>query len=163
MTVIKMIMFDVDGTLTDGKINISADGEIFKSFSVKDGYRIHELGKHDIIPAIITGRHSEIVVKRASELKIEEVYQDVSDKLKVYEMLRDKYGFDDEEIAYMGDDLNDLECLKKCGLAGCPNDAIEDIKDYCDFVSKKCGGDGAAREFLDRIIEQNRICREEDE
>ena len=156
-----MVIFDVDGTLTDGKINISADGEVFKSFNVKDGYRIYELKKHNIIPAIITGRSSKIVEKRAKELKIDEVYQDVSDKLTVYKLLRDKYNLDDEEIAYMGDDLNDLQCLKQCGLAGCPNDAVEDIKDYCDFVSRKCGGDGAAREFLDRIIEQNRICWED--
>ena len=160
MRVIKMVMFDVDGTLTDGKINFSASGEEFKSFNVKDGYRIIELSKHGIIPAIITGRYSEIVAKRSAELKIAEVYQDVHNKLEVYEMLREKYSLEDGEIAYMGDDLNDLDCLKQSGLAGCPKDAAEEIIPYCDFVSAKCGGDGAAREFLDRIIEQNRICSE---
>ena len=159
MTVIKMIIFDVDGTLTDGKINMSADGELFKGFNVKDGYRIIDLKNHDIIPAIITGRSSEIVLRRAKELKIEEIYQNISNKIVAYEELKAKYGLKDEEIAYMGDDVNDLDCIKKCGLAGCPCDAVDEIIDYCDFVSKRRGGDGAAREFLDKIIEQNRIVK----
>lgn len=157
MTKIRMIMFDVDGTLTDGKINMSANGELFKAFNVKDGYRIIDLKNHGIIPAIITGRRSEIVERRAKELKIEEIYQNISNKIEIYELLREKYGLEDAEIAYMGDDLNDLDCIKKCGLAGCPSDAVEELKDYCDFVAQRRGGDGAAREFLDRIIEQNRV------
>src|SRR5699024_6344787 len=102
-----MLVMDVDGTLTDGKINISENGEIFKSFSVKDGYGIKLLIEHNIIPVIITGRKSKIIELRAQELHILEVYQDIADKkLKLMEVAT-KYDLDLSQIAYIGDDLND--------------------------------------------------------
>lgn len=150
---IKMLIMDVDGTLTDGRIYIGAKGEMMKAFDVKDGYAIAQiLPEKNIIPVIITGRMSDIVVERAKELKITELYQGVSDKLKQLQVLKEKYKISQEEIAYIGDDINDLECIKYCGITGCPSDSIEIIKKQVDYVCNSDGGRGAVREFIEWII-----------
>ena len=152
---IKLFVMDVDGTLTDGKINCSADGELFKSFSVKDGYAIANiLPKYGIIPVIITGRKSEIVEYRAKELKITELYQGISDKLSILEQVISKYSCTWDDVAYIGDDLNDIECIKKVGLSACPSDSIFEVIDCVDYVCKNIGGNGAVREFIDTIINE---------
>lgn len=148
---IKMLVMDVDGTLTDGKIYIGADGEVMKAFNVKDGYAISHLKEYGIIPVIITGRESEIVKYRAKELGVSELYQGVNDKLSVLKEIAEKYAISSEEIAYIGDDINDLECMKYCGYSGCPYDSVLEV---CKIVSYKCnskGGDGAVREFVETI------------
>ena len=125
----KLLVMDVDGTLTDGKIYIGSKGEEFKSFNVKDGYAINEmLHKNGIKTAIITGRESEIVNIRARELSIDCVYQNVSDKVETLKQIVELYGISIEEVAYIGDDLNDFEAMKKCGITGCPADAVDEIK-----------------------------------
>lgn len=150
---IKMLIMDVDGTLTDGRIYIGVKGEMMKAFDVKDGYAIAQiLPEKNIIPVIITGRMSDIVVERAKELKITELYQGVSDKLKQLQVLKEKYKISQEEIAYIGDDINDLECIKYCGITGCPSDSIEIIKKQVDYVCNSDGGRGAVREFIEWII-----------
>ena len=146
---IKMLVMDVDGTLTDGKIYIGADGEVMKAFNVKDGYAISHLKEHGIIPVIITGRESEIVKYRAKELGVTELYQGVKDKLSVLKEVAEKYSISLEEIAYIGDDLNDLECMKYCGYSGCPHDAILIIKQIVSYVCNFNGGYGAVREFIE--------------
>ena len=149
---IKMLVMDVDGTLTDGRIYIGADGEIMKAFDVKDGYGIVQLRKNGILPVIITGRKSTIVEKRAAELGINELHQGIHDKLNKLKEIAEKYGVKSEEIAYIGDDLNDLECINYCSLTACPEDATEDIKYSVLYVCKKIGGHGAVREFIDEKI-----------
>lgn len=150
---IKLLCMDVDGTLTDGKIYISNSGELVKAFDVKDGYGIsHVLSQNNIMPVIITGRISEIVLKRAVELGVEEVYQGVVDKNIILQTLIQKYRCEYDEIAYIGDDFPDLECIKKCGISGCPGDAVDDIKKVCDYVCLKKSGDGAVREFIDWLV-----------
>ena len=149
----KLLVMDVDGTLTDGKIYIGSKGEEFKSFNVKDGYAINEmLHKNGIKTAIITGRESEIVNIRARELSIDCVYQNVSDKVETLKQIVELYGISIEEVAYIGDDLNDFEAMKKCGITGCPADAVDEIKDISDYTSKFNGGDGAIRDFVDWIL-----------
>jgi len=148
---IKMLVMDVDGTLTDGKIYMGSDGEVFKAFDVKDGYAIAHLHEVGIIPVIITGRKSKIVENRAKELNIKEVYQGVSDKVeKLKEVAKDN-GVLLEEVAYIGDDLNDLDCMSICGLSACPNDAIDEVTSNVDFKCNKNGGYGAVREFIEYI------------
>lgn len=148
---IKMLVMDVDGTLTDGKIYMGSDGEVFKAFDVKDGYAIAHLHEAGIIPVIITGRKSKIVENRAKELNIKEVYQGVSDKFeKLKEVAKDN-GVLLEEVAYIGDDLNDLDCMGICGLSACPNDAIDEVTSNVDFKCNKNGGYGAVREFIEYI------------
>lgn len=143
---------DVDGTLTDGKIHISSEGELFKSFNVKDGYGIQKLKQNGIIPAIITGRSSSIVAARAAELGIIDVYQGYSDKVQALELLAAKFRCTYDEIAYIGDDENDLPAMRKCGFAACPADACETVKCECDYVCGLRGGEGCVREFAEYIV-----------
>lgn len=146
---IKMLVIDVDGTLTDGTIYISPNGEAMKAFNVKDGYGIVQARKQGVIPVIITGRKSQIVEERARELKITELYQGVDDKLTTLKEVAAKYEVNPEEIAYIGDDLNDLDCIQYCGLTACPNDAVKEVKETVKYVCKLDGGRGAVREFID--------------
>lgn len=147
---IKLLVMDVDGTLTDGCIYTGSNGEMMKAFDVKDGYAIkHILPKLGIIPAIITGRRSDIVACRARELDIEELYQGVADKSRVLQELAAKYRISLEEVAYIGDDLNDLACMKLCGLTACPKDAVEAVRLCANVVCKRNGGHGAVRELID--------------
>lgn len=146
---IKLLVMDVDGTLTDGRIYIGRQGEMMKAFDVRDGYAIaHILPELGIVPVIITGRKSEIVEERAKELKITELYQGVSDKLEQLMAVAEKYCVKAEEIAYIGDDLNDLDCMKYCGVSACPNDAIDIVKETADIICSHVGGRGAVREFI---------------
>lgn len=153
---IKMLVMDVDGTMTDGNIYMSANGETFKAFNIKDGYTIYTLGKYDITPVIITGRESQIVARRAEELKITEVHQGVHDKLAKLHEVMDKAGVAIEEVAYIGDDYNDLDCMKACGYVGCPADAEDDIKPFVDYICQTRSGEGVIREFVKRIISLNK-------
>lgn len=149
---IKMLVMDVDGTLTDGKIYMGSDGEVFKAFDVKDGYAIAHLHEVGIIPVIITGRKSKIVENRAKELNIKDVYQGVSDKVEKLKVVVKDKGVLLEEVAYIGDDLNDLDCMGICGLSACPNDAIDEVIQNVNYICKHSGGNGAVREFIEYIL-----------
>ena len=155
MNKIKLFVMDVDGTLTDGKIYMGKKGEIMKAFDVKDGYGIaHILPKLGIVPAIITGRESQIVANRAAELGITEVFQGVSDKPETLKRITEKYKCNTDNIAYIGDDLNDLPCIEYCALTACPADAYWKVKKAVSYICKSNGGSGAVREFIDFIEEQ---------
>jgi 3-deoxy-D-manno-octulosonate 8-phosphate phosphatase (KDO 8-P phosphatase) len=150
---IKLFVMDVDGTMTDGSIYIGATGELMKAFDVKDGYAIyHMLPTQNIIPVIITGRSSDIVATRAKELKITELYQGVSDKLAVLASVAAKYDAAPGQIAYIGDDLNDWDCLCWCGLSACPQDAVPEVKEKVDYVCAHDGGRGAVRDLIEYMI-----------
>ena len=150
---IKLLVMDVDGTLTDGKIYISSTGELMKAFNVKDGYAIaHILKKHQIMPTIITGRNSEIVEYRAKELGIDELHQGVSDKLAVLEKILKRLEMQFENVAYIGDDINDIDCMKRCGVTACPIDAVAEVKNIATYICHANGGNGAVREFVDWLI-----------
>lgn len=149
---IKMLVMDVDGTLTDGKIYYGNDGELFKTFDVRDGYRLVKCEEYGIITAIITGKTSKIVEGRARDLKIKEVHQGVSNKIEVLKTLIEKYNLDKSQVAYIGDDVNDIECMQYCGFSACPADAIDEVKNTVYYVCKNIGGHGAVRELIDRII-----------
>lgn len=152
---IKYLVMDVDGTLTDGKIYMGDNGELFKAFHIKDGCGIHDiLIPEGIVPIIITGRTSRILERRCSELGITQLYQGIDNKLeKLHEVIKNKSL---DTVAYIGDDINDLACMeavrKSKGLTGCPLDAVKEIKSIADFVSEKNGGQGAVREFIEFII-----------
>ena len=154
MSKIKILVMDVDGTLTDGKIYMGSNGEIMKAFNAKDGYGIAQiLPKYNIIPMIITGRSSEITLNRAKELKITHIYQGITDKLTTLKDIAEKLSVSFDEIAYIGDDLNDIECIDYAGHTACPNDAVGSIKRYVDYICPSNGGDGAVRDFIDYIVE----------
>ena len=150
---IKLLVMDVDGTLTDGHIYMGPDGEVMKAFDVKDGYGIaHILPRYGIIPVIITGRRSQIVERRCAELGITELYQGVGDKLERLKEITGKYNLQSEEVAYIGDDENDLACMNYAGLSACPSDAEEKTMQAADYVCKVPGGRSAVREFIKYII-----------
>lgn len=152
---IKLLVMDVDGTLTDGRIYIGAEGEVMKAFDVRDGYAITTiLPSHGILPVIITGRKSQIVEVRAKELHISELYQGVVDKLAKLKEIAEKHCVMPSEIAYIGDDLNDMGCVAFSGLAACPGDAVDDVKKSVDYVCQHQGGRGAVREFVVFICSQ---------
>lgn len=154
---------DVDGTLTDGKIYISENGELFKAFHVKDGYGIcNILPQNQIEPVIITGRKSKIVEKRAAELNIRFLFQGISDKKKTLDsFLRQKSETDHcnysyENCSFIGDDIPDLSCMmvikKAGGMIFCPADATQIVKETADFISQYPAGEGAVREAIDYLI-----------
>lgn len=150
---IRLLVMDVDGTLTDGRIYVGAEGELMKAFDVKDGYAIaHILPQLGITPVIITGRSSKIVEKRAQELGISHLYQGVGDKLAKLKEIAGEIGAEPEEIAYIGDDVNDLDCIRWCGCTACPADAAPDMIEAVDYVCKRNGGRGAVRELVDTLL-----------
>ena len=152
---IKLVLLDVDGTLTDGGIYRGNNEEELKRFNVKDGYAIVNAQKLGIEFGIITGRKSELVEIRAKELKIKYLYQGISEKTVILEEIMKKDSLSKEEIAYMGDDLNDLLIMKQVGLSGTPKDAVDEVIQVADFVSKKNGGSGAVREFIEYILKKD--------
>ena len=153
---IKYLIMDVDGTLTDGKIYMSSNGEAYKAFNIKDGCGIHDiLIPSGIIPVIITGRSSDIVLNRCKELSITEVHQGVKNKIeKLLSIISDL-----STVAYIGDDINDLSCMESVktagGIIGCPADAVENVKSIADYVAPNKGGDGAVRDFIEWIVSQS--------
>lgn len=150
---IKIIVLDVDGTMTDGSIYIDNNGIETKAFNVKDGFSIVSAQKMGIRFAIITGRESKIVEKRAQELKISDVYQGVHNKIEKLNELLKKYDLGYNNCAYMGDDINDIPAMKKAAFVGVPSDGVEEVKTIAHFVSSKEGGKGAVREFVDFIMQ----------
>ena len=148
-----MLVMDVDGTLTDGKIYISANGELMKSFNIKDGYAIARLKDYGITPVIITGRSSAIVKQRCAELKISELFQGIENKSYKLREVCNMHQLNLSQVAYIGDDLNDLSCMKICGYSACPSDAMKQVREQANYICEAKGGDGAVREFIDYLIE----------
>ncbi|MCI5523188.1 MAG: HAD-IIIA family hydrolase [Treponema sp.] len=160
MKTIKFLIMDVDGTLTDGKIYIGNQGETFKAFDIKDGAGIHDLLiPAGITPVILTGRSSEMVRLRFSDLGVTEIYQGVRKKSEFLEEYLQSHNIKKENVAYIGDDINDFECMKSLkengGLTGCPADAVREIQNICNYICKRAGGNGAVREFIEWILEKN--------
>ncbi len=156
---IKLFAMDVDGVLTNGEIIYTASGEEIKIFNAKDGQGINIMNKNGFITAIITARESAIVAKRAEELGITEVFQGAKRKFGAVELLMEKYSLEPSEIAYVGDDLPDICVLKNVGMAFCPYDAVEEVKQVCHFICSKEGGKGAVRQITDFLI-KNRVSAE---
>jgi 3-deoxy-D-manno-octulosonate 8-phosphate phosphatase (KDO 8-P phosphatase) len=152
ISLIRMILMDVDGVMTDGSIIWDDHGVQSKVFDVKDGFGIHWIRKLDIRTGIITGKISDVVLHRAEELKLDEVHQGEIHKLPVYESIKKKYGFSDAQIAFVGDDLLDLPLISRVGFSAAPADAHQEVLASVDFVSQYPGGKGAVREIIDLII-----------
>jgi 3-deoxy-D-manno-octulosonate 8-phosphate phosphatase (KDO 8-P phosphatase) len=150
---IKMIIMDVDGTLTDGKLTLLPDGEELKSYNVRDGLGILLARLAGLKTGIITGKTSKALEIRAEKLRILELHQGILDKMEVFKEILNKYTLVPEEVAFIGDDFGDLEVLKIVGLSGAVADAHPFVKKYCHFVSDYPGGGGAVREFIELILE----------
>ena len=150
---IRLIIFDVDGVLTDGRLYYGQHGECMKVFHAKDGYGIRQAKEQGYRLAIITARESAFVQKRAEDLGIEHVFQNAKDKKPVFEKLCQELGMEYEQVAYMGDDVLDLPVMQLVGFAGCPADAWPIVQSSCHWISTRKGGKGAAREFCELIVQ----------
>ncbi|HFD14617.1 MAG TPA: HAD-IIIA family hydrolase [Epsilonproteobacteria bacterium] len=149
---IELIVLDVDGTMTDSRITYSATGDEIKSFNVKDGLAIASWRKLGKQVAIITGRSSDIVARRAKELHIEHFYQGIHNKRKVLEELLQKLDLTMENVAAIGDDLNDMKMLKAAKISFVPRDASAYVDKIATVILSKKGGDGAVREMIEQLI-----------
>lgn len=150
---IKLLAFDVDGVMTDGSITYDENGIEYKTFNAKDGHGLAKMAKSGFVTAIITGRNNGTVDKRATDLRVTEVYQGVKNKLPILEAIMQKYELDFSQVAYMGDDEPDIQILEKVALPSCPADAVKKVKNVCKFISDKDGGRGAVRELCDLVYE----------
>jgi len=149
---IKAIFFDVDGVLSDGKIIYDDTGREIKNFNVKDGQIISFLKKAGIITGAISGRESGATNKRCAELKIDFCHQGIFDKAATFEKLVKHYKLKSKEVAFIGDDINDLAVLKLAGLSVCPADTFDYVKDKVDLVTFAKGGRGVLREVGDLVL-----------
>ncbi len=149
---VKLLIIDVDGVLTDGKIIYDNDGTELKCFDVKDGLGLYLLHKAGLKTAIVTGRESEIVDKRARELHFTRVYQNVKNKLKVFDALLAEFSLSPDETCYVGDDLPDLPVIIASGVGVAVADAVDEVKNAADFICSKTGGAGAIREVAEQIL-----------
>ena len=154
---IKAFLLDVDGVLTDGGIIYDNNQLEYKKFNVKDGQIISHLRRLGFIIGVITGRQSKVVKDRCEELKFDFHKHGVKNKLIEYNTFKKKYNVEDENIAYIGDDIIDLTILTKCGLSATPNDARDYIKKNVDIITKSKGGDGVFRDLADYVLDSQNL------
>jgi 3-deoxy-D-manno-octulosonate 8-phosphate phosphatase (KDO 8-P phosphatase) len=158
---IRLLIFDVDGVLTDGSLFVGDDGQEYKAFNSRDGHGIKMLLKYGVEIAIITGRTSRVVEYRMANLGITHVYQGKLDKLPAYEELRGKLGISPEETAYVGDDVVDLPVMRRVGLAIAVQDAHPLVRQHSHWQTPSAGGRGAARDVCEMLMEAKGVLQEE--
>ena len=156
----KLILTDIDGVWTDGGMYYDQTGNEWKKFNTYDSIGVLMAHKHQIPVGIITGEETEIVRRRAEKLKIDFLFQGIPDKLKIAKKLVEELGISLMDVAFIGDDLNDLELLKVVGISAAPKNAPEITKNIVQFVTQTKGGDGAFREFVEYIFRNNGIIYE---
>ena len=149
---IKLIITDVDGVLTDGGMYYSERGEILKKFNTKDGMGVEILRNHGIKTVFLTKENSKIVKLRGKKNKVDGIFVNITFKEKELVKICDKFKVTSKEIAYIGDDVNDIKIMSKVGLSACPNDSVEDVKQRTDYICKLNGGEGVFREFAELIL-----------
>lgn len=154
---IRYLILDVDGTMTNGGVYLDSQGVETKKFSIRDGAAILLARQAGIETVILTGRKSLAVTKRAEELGISYVFQNVKQKKEFLEIFMQEHEISPEEAAYIGDDLNDLGAMKCVGTAVCPQDAAKQVKAFCPFVLSQKGGQGAVREFVEMVLEKRGV------
>ena len=158
---IRLLIFDVDGVLTDGSLFVGDDGQEYKAFNSRDGHGIKMLLKYGVEVAIITGRTSRVVEHRMANLGITHVYQGKLDKLPAYEELRTRLGISPEETAYVGDDVVDLPVMRRVGLAIAVQDAHPLVRRHSHWQTPSTGGRGAARDVCEMLMEAKGVLQDE--
>lgn len=149
---VRLFATDVDGVLTDAGMYYSESGDELKKFNTRDGMGIKLLQRAGLITALITMEETKLVTRRGEKLAIPEVHQGARDKLAVLRDLVARHGLTLQEVAYMGDDMNDLEALQAVGFSAAPADAMPPVLEVVDYVCRKSGGEGAVREVVDLIL-----------
>jgi 3-deoxy-D-manno-octulosonate 8-phosphate phosphatase (KDO 8-P phosphatase) len=151
-TNIRLLLFDVDGVLTDGKVLLHADGTESKQFDIKDGIALVWAQRAGLLVGFLSARTSASTTHRARQLGVTMVQQGVPNKLATYERMVSDAGVADDQVAYMGDDLVDLAVLARVGIAAAPADAVEAVRDRADWISACPGGSGAVRELVEMVL-----------
>lgn len=154
---IRMVLLDVDGVLTDGRIIFGNDGTEYKCFDAHDGYGITRALEFKLKLAVISGKTSKVTKLRMKRLGVKEIYQNTMDKVSIYKKLKKKYRLRDDEICFIGDDEFDLPLLKKVGFSAAPCDAMLRVKANVDYVTMLAAGRGAVREVLDLIMKSKKL------
>ncbi len=154
---IKTLFLDVDGVLTDGTVMVNEQGEQLRSFSIKDGYAIQLGIKVGLRIIVISGGRSKGVQHRLRGLGVTEIYLGVSNKLELMKEILEENNFHIEQVAFMGDDIPDIDCMQYVGLALCPHDAVEDVKRVSAYVSPASGGRGCVRDVLEKILRLQKL------
>lgn len=149
---VKAFVFDVDGVLSSQMISMYPNGEPMRTANIKDGFALQLAVKLGYQVAIISGGNTEAVRKRYEGLGIQNVYLGISEKWPCFEQWMEKTGVKPEEVMYMGDDLPDYPVMKRVGIPVCPNDAVEEIKSLCKYISDKKGGEGAGRDVVEQVL-----------
>ena len=149
---INVVVLDVDGVLTDGKLLVTENGDQLRSFFVKDGYAMQLAVRMGLHIWVISGGRSEGVRKRLEGLGITEIHLGIKNKMEVLQNLLDQYNYSFADLMYVGDDMPDYEVMSAAGLAVCPNDAVEEIKAISHYMSPKNGGEGVVRDVLEKIL-----------
>ena len=149
---VRLLLFDVDGVLTDGAILLHPDGAEAKRFDIRDGTGIVWAQRAGLLTGVLSARASAATLQRASQLGMPIVYQGVSSKLEAFEAILAQQHLEAGEVAYMGDDLLDLPVLRRVGLSAAPADAVEEVRRRVDFVSPSRGGAGAARDLVEAVL-----------
>jgi 3-deoxy-D-manno-octulosonate 8-phosphate phosphatase (KDO 8-P phosphatase) len=149
---VKLLLFDVDGVLTDGKILLHPDGTESKQFDIKDGTGLVWAQRAGLKVGMLSARSSAATSQRAAQLGITIVHQGVPSKANAYDEILREHGFRDADVGYMGDDVLDLPVIARVGLSAAPSDAVEEVRGRVDYVSRAAGGDGAAREFVELVL-----------
>ncbi|MBC8082631.1 MAG: HAD-IIIA family hydrolase [Hymenobacter sp.] len=152
LSLIKAFIFDVDGVLTDGTLLALNSGEQARTFHIRDGYAIRHALKQGYRVAVISGREEEGVRRRLESLDVHDIFLGVDDKMKIFNTYINTYRLDPAHIAYMGDDMPDVEVMRRCALAACPADAAADVRAISNYVAEKPGGHGAVRELLEAVL-----------
>lgn len=152
---IRCFVFDVDGVMTDGSLLIQPDGTMYRTMNIKDGYAMQLAIKKGYQIFVISGSTPEGVKKRLEKLGITEIHIGIENKLEQLVALLAKYKIDFSNLLYMGDDMPDLEVLKKCALRTCPSDAVYQIKNECQYVSTYAGGKGCVRDIIEQVLQVN--------
>ena len=149
---VKAVIFDVDGVLSAETITLSAEGEPLRTVNIKDGYAIQLAVKMGLRVVILTGATTDAVRLRYERLGVEDIYMGCAVKIKTYDEFLAKYGLTDREVVYMGDDVPDLEILRRVGCPVCPQDACPDVKEVCLYISPWRGGMGCGRDVLEQTL-----------
>ncbi len=149
---IKAIIFDVDGVLSRETITLSSDGEPLRTVNIKDGYAIQLAQKMGLRIAILTGGNTEAIRNRYAGLGVEDIFMGCAVKIKTYHEFLEKYGLQNEEVMYVGDDIPDYEVMRACGCPCCPADACPDVKEISTYISARKGGEGCGRDVIEQVL-----------
>ncbi len=149
---IKVLVLDVDGVLTDGQMIYGSYGDELKNFDVNDGLGLYLMKKAGLKRVILTAKSSRVLKRRSRTLRVDKVYHNFHYKIKAFESIKKKFKASDEEICFAGDDLIDIPVLKRVGLAVCPPNAMDEVKQFAHLITQKTGGRGAVREVCDLIL-----------